>query len=682
MKNCTWIFKLVSIFVLQAFLMTNFALANDLFSRSKNQKSLLSPKIVIGERLLKDLYSNFSSQNKNVFMRSGQGINNDVVSSSNINFLLKLLSRWAAQNKHIFNAKKGREIQKLCADLVKANFKKDMGWISEDEKKKISQKIDKLRKRLAGIVIAKWSKDMAKKTTADEKRLLENSLKTIDLTKGQIENLADKIILWELPAGLKNRWKKRKAMLEIDFIINTEDGLRIIFNKNKITKLEDKNSHGDLLYEVVRLCLLEEGLQPDDASIIAVEARMDFLQGNTVNVTDIIYAEKEKLNIVAKQKVKECLLLKDDNPSDSLEVRRQFKTDEPSIVKLATAWVEGVEGAYGENEYFLTFSFSGEEIFSLANRSEKQFDAQSYADLITQKFLEFFGKTHPFINAEQIILVKNLDKRLGEAYYRLEKFAIDEKMIDGNEQELIFALIHEALHMVFPGFNNKFLNEAVTELITEKITGQKSFSIYADRVKVLKKILQADKTGELEKGIIDSYKSGNLFVLRKKVIELYGNDNMFNVIMNLELFEFLGTVVTGYLLSPEIVNLLRYKTHLMKKHNMLKFKELQGKGRAKYLISMHLMILDDIIRTLVKEKIYYRNLPQQRFFTKDNLAAIIDKQRKRYSFIPWDELMGVEEIILNNNAENSEVDISFVKEVDCIPMRTVLPSEDLINASI
>ncbi len=236
-------------------------------------------------------------------------------------------------------------------------------------------------------------------------------------------------------------------------------------------------------------------------------------------------------------------------------------------LRLATAMQEGLEKiphAFSVSEP--NFLAEAQKVLAPGNRSSVPFNSSAWARWLNQKIMERLSLLAPFEGLD-LVPVRRVGQEkdmVGTVFRPFHKLVFHERMLRGDSARLQWVLVHEAMHFLFPGLRESYLNEAVTELMTEIVLGRdgsKGF-IYANRLQVLKYVLSLDETGRVQKALLESYKTGDISLLRKE------NIVFFLLLTHLELFELEGRMVKGYGTGVMFKFLSEYHA-LIKKYNEL-----------------------------------------------------------------------------------------------------------------
>ncbi|MBF0511762.1 MAG: HPr family phosphocarrier protein [Candidatus Omnitrophica bacterium] len=288
------------------------------------------------------------------------------------------------------------------------------------------------------------------------------------------------------------------------------------------------------------------------------------------------------------------------------EIRQHMQFEQGDRIGQATAWFEGLEMVENKIPSNLVFA---PILFDVSNRSEKSVKARELVPWLNQTLKSHFPNLQfqEFSPDDIVVVKKPLNEELGRSFRALHKFAVDERVLD-NPALTKWIMVHEAIHVLFPGFlQANYLNEAVTELITDKIMGGHGGeeSLYLDRLMFLKMILNTDKTGEMMKALIQSYQTGDISLLRERIIQLKGGDNLFFLLVHLELFEIFGELVWGHFTSLSLYKFLRLYSHLIKKYNE---KVLAGDSGEALSLWHLIRKMQEAIQVIIKNKAFYVNL--------------------------------------------------------------------------
>lgn len=143
--------------------------------------------------------------------------------------------------------------------------------------------------RMKGIDIEVWANEQQEGMTPEDRVVLVRALKTIGLTEVQIENISNKIILCEVPQEIRLESRGKNASRIGGLIVKTKDGHKILFPKDRVKDVNNKQYLADLLHEVIELDLIEKGVVVDRAHEVAIAARNAFLRGDK----DIVSADAE-----------------------------------------------------------------------------------------------------------------------------------------------------------------------------------------------------------------------------------------------------------------------------------------------------------------------------------------------------------------------------------------------------
>lgn len=141
--------------------------------------------------------------------------------------------------------------------------------------------------RMKGIDIEVWTDEQQKKMTQKDMAALLKALKAIGLTDMQIKNISDRIILCEVPQEIRLEGRGEKASRIGGIIVKTKEGHKILFPRDRIKDMGNKQYLADLLHEVVELDLIERGISVAIAHETAIKARDDFLRGSPVSIAEI-----------------------------------------------------------------------------------------------------------------------------------------------------------------------------------------------------------------------------------------------------------------------------------------------------------------------------------------------------------------------------------------------------------
>ncbi|MBU0479122.1 hypothetical protein KKC91_11215 [bacterium] len=152
-----------------------------------------------------------------------------------------------------------------------------------------TSRLEALRRllRMKGIDIEVWAKEQEDNMTPEDRGALVKALEIIGLTETQIESIADKIILCEVPPKIRLEERGRNASRIGGLIVKTEEGHRILFPKDRVGDITKIEYLPDLLHEAVELDLIEQmgqmgqmGQKVDVAAAHerALETRANFLK--------------------------------------------------------------------------------------------------------------------------------------------------------------------------------------------------------------------------------------------------------------------------------------------------------------------------------------------------------------------------------------------------------------------
>jgi hypothetical protein len=127
---------------------------------------------------------------------------------------------------------------------------------------------------------------------------------------------------------------------------------------------------------------------------------------------------------------------------------------------------------------------------------------------------EDFIFVNEIISAEEF----DLDVREGRAFNALQKILLSVEAFS-RKKNRFGLLLHEVVHLLFPGFPNRFLNESLTEYIASELLLGRPPRYYRRKVALLKEIFAMDPSGKIRDALLLAYTSGNLARLRNQLGE-------------------------------------------------------------------------------------------------------------------------------------------------------------------
>ena len=558
-------------------------------------------------------------------------------------------------------AEKREEAEGLLQELRQARSQAGNRTLSEEVREEAAGRIDRIRRRLAGIILTPWLEMQEDTTTEEDREALRRTLvERLSIPEKQAKSLMRRIVLCEIPREiqLESMAGERRSRVG-GLIVRTRAGYRILFPKYRVRDLanQTRDDQGDLLHELAEVLLIEEGLDVDMAHQIALEARGAHMAGEQVNLLEVVFREKARQQETARTEVEKHLEARKGDDRIAPHIRGYLREDRPYAEGIAASWAEGAM----PHEFSAPHSYrKAEEEFGPSNISGKEPDnreryAESVNDAVVKFFRELFGEDLPEIpkiGPEQIMVCRTLrdvegEDAAGSAYSGLGLFGVSENLYPDERNRV---LIHETLHVLFSGFfGNYTLSEAVTCLLEEEITGTAAYnSVHIYKAEALKEILRRESGEELKKAIIRCYLNGDLSALRRRIIEIEGNDSLFVVLMNFELFCFEGRLATSYLYSDLIFSILRYRTYLMKRYNLLNLLMARGAevntGEYKSL-SEKIAILFAVYKWLLESRDRYCPAMRAEPFGERDLKVILDIALRQWPEVSVTGMGELEEVV-------------------------------------
>jgi len=440
--------------------------------------------------------------------------------------------------------------------------------------------------------LSKWIHDQRKRYNGRNNLLLTTALRSSGLSEKDIEYWAKRFILVD-DAAYKDKFgfpldEKSTASR----IVETFGGAYIVLSQDygSLKAPENREAKADIRRLLTLIALTMEGADWETANEYSLDAKEDSLVGRVFDILKYVNIYKKKLNEFVQNKVEE-------------DIKELFNRDDPSFdithlmgpfaKSFSSYLIEGGTEGYGRKWGMNIFDLNAIRAhFSSLVDENIDFSRKKWADWLNAKFSAYFIGEESNIKPEQILQLKNDDTN-GNGSFVLQELGVNARRAPSFFSSADFqgTLTHEYFHIRYPGFTQaKFLNEAITELLTQKILGLERETGYQERVQVLKRILGIDRTGQAEEILIDCYKKGDLLLLKSKFSELYKGDVLFNLLMNLDLFEYEGKEVSGYMLSNDMEDYLRELSYFQKiRINYLSKSETTTRGIEEIMTRLNLL---------------------------------------------------------------------------------------------
>ena len=218
-----------------------------------------------------------------------------------------------------------------------------------------AKRLNALRRllRMKGIDIEVWAQEQKEKMNNRDRRALREALFNLGLSDEQVDLISDKIVLVDVPEGIRLEGKTSRVG---GVIIRTNNGYKILLPRDRIMQaLQNKEYLADLLHEVVEMQLLEQGVDVDRAHAQAMEARDRFLGKDNVSAAEFDSIMKSEIERERSF---------DTSPSNAVTTALQVL----SIVE--DEGVSLIDDAPGGGSVYSVFAFSGDEFLVFTDQAE------------------------------------------------------------------------------------------------------------------------------------------------------------------------------------------------------------------------------------------------------------------------------------------------------------------------